>query len=82
MKTKKIKWTYCECGCHGSDAYINNLYYWMYDDLRGDKPLHLKYNGQGIFGESLGWFKTIKELNKVAREHAKKITKERSGEDE
>lgn len=25
-----IEWTYCECGCHGCDAYVGPIHFWHF----------------------------------------------------
>jgi hypothetical protein len=30
-----LKFSYCECGCHGSAAGTGDLSYWIYNDLKG-----------------------------------------------
>lgn len=67
----KIKWKYCECGCHGSDAVVGGFHFWHYWDIETDPKTfktrygkyYLRLGGQMMFGEPLGEFDTLHQVN-------------------
>ncbi len=48
---KKLNWKYCECGCRGFEIHAAGLYFWYYDDLKGNMYLH---SGHGHYALKIG----------------------------
>lgn len=64
-----MKWTYCECGCHGHTARAGSIDFWLFNDLKGNFYLHL---GHGWLGRLIGKYDSIN----VAQNKAKEIIQE------
>lgn len=60
---KKLKFEYCECGCHCFTASSKGIGYTIYDDLKGN--LHLVRGHK--YGAELGTFKDYEEAEAVAQ---------------
>jgi hypothetical protein len=69
-----IPWEYCECGCHGHEARIGSLYYWLYNDLKG--TFHLNTAHRGSSNTEIGRYASIEAANVVVGEHVRGQLKE------
>lgn len=58
-----LKFTYCECGCHGSSADAGTVSFWIYNDLKGSFFLH---KGHGHLDPKVGTYTSFEEATKSA----------------
>lgn len=66
----KLKWEYCECGCHGHCTRKHSLY------DRSDGRFDL-YRGHGyVMGRLLGTYDTFGEADKEAKKDLDEMVKE------
>ena len=63
----KLKFTYCECGCHCFTAVSKGMEYSIFNDLLKPKMTHHLYLGHGRYGERLGSFATSEYAKKWAQ---------------
>lgn len=59
---KKLKWKYCECGCHGHELRIAGSYFWSFMELSSPPVCYLSAEHDG---QVLGEFKSREAMNKV-----------------
>jgi hypothetical protein len=64
-----VKWSYCECGCHGHEAGVGHMSYWIFYDLKDTFYLH---SGHGRYAPLVGQFKSFDEAAEAAQESMKK----------
>lgn len=60
-----MNWEYCECGCHGHEAHAAGIYFWLFNDLKGNYTLH---RGHGWLSPVIGKYKSWEEAEEKARE--------------
>ena len=69
-----LNFTYCECGCHGHEASVGNLHFWLFNDLQGGFFLH---KGHGRYSPRLSshtsWESATGAANEVAKEELMKL---------
>ena len=59
----KLRWKYCECGCHGHEVGAKGLQLWLFNDLKGSFFLH---EGHGFISQRLGVFSSFEEADNAA----------------
>jgi hypothetical protein len=79
MPNSKLKWIYCECGCHCHTAISKGIMYSIYSHLImkngsavgiGDHDLHF---GHARLSPKLGTYKKFKSAVNAAQKHYDKI---------
>lgn len=70
---KKLKFEYCECGCHGHELSVAGQYFWVLNDLKGNLYIH---SGHGRISPRLTTVPTWDAVRKYIHERLKKVVEE------
>ncbi len=69
----KLKWEYCECGCHCFTTMVGSINYHLYDDLKGNYYLS---EGRGC---SWTKYKSWSAAEKAVKREVKKLYSQLKG---